>query len=439
MSLNHKLKSRFNFTDYISGKDLLENKIFNAATLVFFLLSTATTALASFYESTLWVRLSLSILSLIFLYIFYNAHYKGRYILSSKVFVLLTLLFNDVAWCWSISSTHTANYFFVLIIVVNLTILKVRDHLGFMILTVVNVVVVQYLAYNFPNYILTNPELFEELTFPFPGFYRLMSLVVLISVVLNYFKKSYERERADSHLKSRQLINNNEALRHRNEHLESMARMVSHNLRSPMAGLKMIMNLFDRMETPEDKAELLKNFKDGSQVMFDMVDDFSEILMDYRELVKDLEPLELAVHLENVKKQLASQIKESGAVINADFSGFPEIIYSRLFLESIFLNMISNSIKYAQPDTKPIIEISSYVDDGLVMLTFSDNGIGIDLDRHGKDVFKMYKTFHGKKNVDSKGVGMFITKNQVEIMGGKIDIDSTPNQGTQFYIELYRL
>src|SRR5690606_40144621 len=134
-------------------------------------------------------------------------------------------------------------------------------------------------------------------------YFRLMSLIIIVAAVLNYFKRSYEKERRNSAMKSRQLMNNNEALRHRNEHLESMARMVSHNLRSPMAGLKMIRALYDRMETPEEKAELLKNFKEGSQVMFDMVDDFSEILMDYRELVKELETLQLEQSLAIVKKQ----------------------------------------------------------------------------------------------------------------------------------------
>lgn len=439
MSLNHNLKSRFSLQDPSWGKDLLERKIFNAAALVFFLVSTATAAFATFYDATLWVRLSLSALALVFLYIFYNAYYKGKYTISSKVFVLLTLAFNDVAWCWSISSTPAAYYFFILIIVLDLTILKVKHHLGFMILAVINHTCIQYLAFKFPNHVLTHPELLNEIVFPFPEHYRLTSLTVLVYLVLTFFKMNYEKERTDSALKSRQLMNNNEALRHRNEHLESMARMVSHNLRSPMAGLKMIMNLYDRMETPEEKEELLKNFKDGSQVMFDMVDDFSEILMDYRELVKDPEPLQLGMHLENVKKQLATQIKESGAIINANFSAYPEVIYSRMFLESIFLNMISNSIKYAKPDLPPVIEIDSSIDDGLVMLSFSDNGIGIDLDRYGKDMFKMYKTFHRKENVDSKGVGLFITKNQVEIMGGKIDVDSSPGNGTRFYIELYRL
>lgn len=420
-------------------KNTLESRIFNTAALVFFLVSTATTGLASFQPAPLWVRLSLSILSLIFLFIYYNSQYRDRYVFSSRMFVLLTLLFNDVAWCWSISSTYTANYFFVLIIVVNLTILKVKDHLGFMVITVLNVIAVQYLAYTFPDYVLNKPELIKELKFPFQGFYRLTSLVVLISIVLNYFKRNYERERENSVLKSRQLINNNAALRHRNEHLESMARMVSHNLRSPMAGLKMIMQLMDRVKTPEEKADLMQNFKQGSQVMFDMVDDFSEILMDFRELVKDLEVIRLDQTLSNVEKQLASQIKQNNAQISVDFSSYPEVTYSRMFLESIFLNMISNAIKYRKDDTDPHIHISSFLDDNKVMLCFKDNGIGMDLENVGDRLFKMYKTFHAKEGVDSKGIGLFITKNQVEIMGGKIDVESQTGVGTTFLIELYRL
>lgn len=439
MPLSQNLSSRFNLPDTGSGKTELETRIFNAAALVFFLLSTTLTAVAIFQNPPIWVKLSLSFLSLIFLFIFYNAKYRRRSVFSIRIFVLLTLVLNDVAWCWSISSSYTANYLFVLIIVLNLTILKVRDHIGFMIIAVLNVIAIQYLGYRFPEEVLTNPELFENLKFPFPGFYRMISLVILIAIVLNYFKRSYEREREGSTLKSRQLTNNNAALRHRNEHLESMARMVSHNLRSPMAGLKMIVKLFDRVETAEEKTELMRNFKEGSEVMFNMIDDFSAILMDYRELVKELELIDLGDALANVKKQLAQQVAESDASIKANFKAYPHVKYSRTFLESVILNLVSNAIKYNKEGQKPQILITSYLEGNKVMLCFRDKGIGIDLDRHADKVFKMYKTFHDKEEVDSKGVGLFITKNQVEIMGGKISVDSVEGEGTTFYVELYRL
>ncbi len=69
-----------------------------------------------------------------------------------------------------------------------------------------------------------------------------------------------------------------------------------------------------------------------------------------------------------------------------------------------------------------------------MLLSFQDNGQGIDLKRHGDKIFGMYKTFH--KHKDSKGIGLFITKNQVEAMNGSIKIESKVNEGTTIYIKL---
>jgi sensor histidine kinase regulating citrate/malate metabolism len=67
-------------------------------------------------------------------------------------------------------------------------------------------------------------------------------------------------------------------------------------------------------------------------------------------------------------------------------------------------------------------------------LYFEDNGLGIDLDKHGDSIFGMYKTFH--HNPDAKGIGLFMTRNQIETMGGSIDVASTVNEGTKFTVKL---
>jgi len=74
--------------------------------------------------------------------------------------------------------------------------------------------------------------------------------------------------------------------------------------------------------------------------------------------------------------------------------------------------------------------VSSKKEGNKVVVAFNDNGQGIDLDRHGRKIFGMYKTFHG--NEDAKGIGLFITKNQIEAMNGKIEVESTVNVGTTF-------
>ena len=69
------------------------------------------------------------------------------------------------------------------------------------------------------------------------------------------------------------------------------------------------------------------------------------------------------------------------------------------------------------------------------MIAFEDNGIGIDLDKHRNSIFGLFKTFNG--NSDSVGLGLFMTKNQVELMQGKIEIESTLGKGTIFKIYFY--
>jgi K+-sensing histidine kinase KdpD len=101
-------------------------------------------------------------------------------------------------------------------------------------------------------------------------------------------------------------------------------------------------------------------------------------------------------------------------------------------MESILLNLLTNAIKYRQPDKPPIIELTSFKKAGKTIFEIKDNGKGINLVKHGADLFGMYKTFHG--NPDAEGVGLFITKYQVETMGGQIEVESAENVGTTFTI-----
>lgn len=433
--------SNLSISRIISGREdlLLEQRIFNTAASVLFILSIVVAIISLTTDSNPWMAGALSVISLVFLVIVLSTRYQKGFYISSRIFVLFTLVFNDIAWCWSVALTPAANYFFVLIVIVDLTILKVKDHFGFMLIVVSNLFLMDYLAYSYPRIFINHHELIDNITFPYRGHGRLASLVVLISVILFFFKKNYERERKLAIERSRQLMNINASLDNRNQHLESMARMVSHNLRSPVAGLKMIIQLYDKVDAPEKREELVSNMKEGSTVLFDMVEDLSQAMLDYRELIKEQEKLSLEKTLDTVTRQLSQQIRESGASIHHNFSTYPTVNYSRHFLESIFLNMISNAIKYQREGVAPLIIINSYLENDKVMLSFSDNGIGIDLKEHGEKVFQMYKTFHNRNDVDSRGIGLFMTKNQVEMMGGKIDLKSTPGKGTTFFLELYRL
>jgi signal transduction histidine kinase len=95
--------------------------------------------------------------------------------------------------------------------------------------------------------------------------------------------------------------------------------------------------------------------------------------------------------------------------------------------------MITNAIKYRTAGQNAQLTIRQLPqDDHNLLISFADNGQGIDLEKHGDKIFGMYKTFH--KHEDARGVGLYITKNQVESMGGKIWVESTPQVGSTFYI-----
>lgn len=121
------------------------------------------------------------------------------------------------------------------------------------------------------------------------------------------------------------------------------------------------------------------------------------------------------------------------AELSHHFDEAPTVRCNPQYLESILHNFISNAIKYRHPDRAPHIHVRTRKNEAGVVLSVSDNGLGIDLDKYGKQLFKMHKVFH--KHPDAKGFGLYLTKVHVEAMGGKIWAESEPNIGSTFYVQ----
>jgi signal transduction histidine kinase len=140
-------------------------------------------------------------------------------------------------------------------------------------------------------------------------------------------------------------------------------------------------------------------------------------------------------HLEEILTKILTalgiQISVKKAVIEKHLQ-VPLIRYPKVYLESILYNLVSNALKYADPERAPVIEINTHFENNRVVLTVKDNGLGIDLKKHGEQIFKLNKVFH--KGFDSRGVGLFMTKNQLETFGGQIAVRSQPGEGTAFTV-----
>jgi PAS domain-containing protein/two-component sensor histidine kinase len=224
------------------------------------------------------------------------------------------------------------------------------------------------------------------------------------------------------------------SLNDQNKRLQNFAYIVSHNLRSHSGNLQFMVNLHEESESAEDRAEVFAHIKSISQSLSTTVEHLNEIVMIHTDIDKERKTLEFEEVFKNVISALQSNVEATDAKIEYDFTKCPVIDYIPAYLESIFQNLLTNSLKYRHMDRQPVITCRTLKDHNHIYMVFEDNGIGIDMDRYGDKVFGMYKTFH--QNADAKGIGLFITRNQVESMGGTIKVDSTVNVGTKFTIRL---
>jgi PAS domain S-box-containing protein len=219
-----------------------------------------------------------------------------------------------------------------------------------------------------------------------------------------------------------------------NRRLQNFAHIVSHNLRSHSGNLQFMVNIFDQNISPVEKEEVFDNIRSISESLSNTIDHLNEIVKIQTDISKELKPVDFENTFKNIQNALDNNVRNTRAIICYDFSSCPTINYVPAYLESIFLNLLTNSLKYRHPDRAPKIVCQTYFDKEHTWLTFEDNGLGIDLEKYGDKVFGMYRTFH--QNVNSKGIGLFITRNQVESLGGSIHIESVVNIGTKFTIKL---
>jgi PAS domain S-box-containing protein len=222
----------------------------------------------------------------------------------------------------------------------------------------------------------------------------------------------------------------------RNKDLEQFAYIVSHNLRAPLANILGIANVlkFEGLK-PSDKEDALRGIFSATEKLDEVIGDLNRILETKQEVNDKKEGVDLQGLVDDIFLSIQGILVKNNVKILTDFSEVKSISTIRSYLQSIFYNLISNSVKYKQPGVDPVIRISSHADTEGTRLVFSDNGIGIDLAAHGAKVFGLYKRFHPTL-AEGKGMGLFMVKTQVETLGGEIKVKSEVNKGTEFTIEL---
>lgn len=217
-----------------------------------------------------------------------------------------------------------------------------------------------------------------------------------------------------------------------NKRLLNFSYIVSHNLRSHSSNIESITSLIEFSESEEETLEMVQLLKKVTQSLNDTMHNLNEVVNIKANINIVSEPLNLRQYSEEAIAILTEQIAIKDVQIINNIASDVVVVYNPAYMQSIFLNLISNAIRYSHSDRKPEITIDFYTEKDKKVLQISDNGIGIDLNKNRDKIFGMYKTF--STNSDSKGIGLFITKNQIDAMGGSIYVESEPNIGTTFKI-----
>lgn len=221
-----------------------------------------------------------------------------------------------------------------------------------------------------------------------------------------------------------------------NQRLVNFAHIVSHNLRNHTGNLEMLLSFLKDSKDEKDREDLIDKLNNVVGSLSETLTDLNDIITVQNQQVTEVQEVDFTAIAHKIVQILAGDIERLEAKVEINLP--PKLMgrFSQIYADSVLLNLVSNAIRYRSPERRLTIQIDHDADDKYINIHVKDNGLGIDLELHKNRIFKMYGTIH--THPDSRGVGLFLIKNQLESSGGAISVESTPDVGTTFTIHIPR-
>jgi len=229
------------------------------------------------------------------------------------------------------------------------------------------------------------------------------------------------------------------------DQLEELSHIVAHNLRGPAGNIKMLAEALDLKIAGGPAAEENALSKALTlDKLSELIGEGSESLMESLATLMKITEIKLnkqipyndcslTAVINDITTQLHSTVYEKSAVITLALEQ-DTISYPKAYLENLLYNLISNSLKYSRPGVPPEVLVSSTKIGDSLQISVRDNGLGINLQKYGGRIFKLNQVFH--EGYDSKGIGLYMTKTQVESLGGKLEVKSKEFEGSEFIVTI---
>lgn len=253
----------------------------------------------------------------------------------------------------------------------------------------------------------------------------LKPFTISISTLIESIRLELEKQAAEKELNDALKLLNTQ-----NERLREFTYITSHNIRSHASNFKGLVEIAWPEQNLDVRNQYLRLMDDAAAKLLVTLDHLNDLFTVQQNIDIDKETINVFEVIQNIISSLQYDILHSNSEILLDFDQNFEIEFNLAYIESILLNLLSNAIKYRSLDKTPVIRVTCGEEGASKFIEIADNGLGIDLNVHGEKLFGMYQTFH--RNKDARGLGLFITRHQIESLGGKISVKSEVNKGTTF-------
>lgn len=209
--------------------------------------------------------------------------------------------------------------------------------------------------------------------------------------------------------------------------------IVSHNLRSPIANL---LGLCDVLSTNKHSNEEINIVVDYIRTAANKLDDTIKdlnLILSARSNVPSKQHLSLRDVVRSIMSLLNRKIKSAEAMVHIDIPDDADGLYTiKVYLESVIYNLLDNAVKYRSPERTLVVYLSARKNNRVTTITIRDNGLGFDLTNCGDKLFGLYQRFHS--HIEGKGLGLHMSKMQLDSLGGSISVESQVDQGSAFTI-----
>ncbi len=221
-------------------------------------------------------------------------------------------------------------------------------------------------------------------------------------------------------------------LEQKNENLRQLTYLIVHDIRNPLSIIRLCCEMYDNSGSGEEKTEFINMINRNADRILNITEELRSNMDQDMEMAINTSKANIKDIIKNLEKQFSAYLDKVDGSITTSLQ-VTEFYYPEVYLYSIFTNLITNSIKYSSK--QPLsINIKTEKKDTYVQMEFIDNGIGINLKKHKKNLFKPFNRFIDKG--EGKGVGLSIISHLVSKNGGKLEIESELGKGCKFILQL---